>query len=71
MLNVYNAFQKYNKSSKWCREFFLNYRGLVRATEIRDQLVRLMRKFKVKLVSCDGDVKPVQRCITAGARAHA
>lgn len=66
MLNVFNAFMKYNKNSKWCQEHFLNYRGLVRAAEIREQLLRLMRKFNVKLVSCEGEVKPILRCITAG-----
>ena len=66
MLNVFNAFMKYNKSSRWCHEYFLNYKGLVRAVEIREQLVRLLRKFNIKLVSSNGEVKPILRCITSG-----
>ena len=38
----------------------------MRAMEIREQLVRLLRKFSIKLVSSDGEVKQIQRCITAG-----
>ena len=66
MLNVFNAFMKYNKSSRWCHEYFLNYKGLVRAVEIREQLVRLLRKFNIKLLSSNGEVKPILRCITSG-----
>ncbi len=71
MLNVYSAFLEHGRSSKWCHEYYLNYKGLRRATEIREQLERLMRKFKVKLVSCDGQVEPVCKCITMGFFANA
>ncbi|XP_078336067.1 putative ATP-dependent RNA helicase DHX35 isoform X2 [Crassostrea virginica] len=52
LLNVFRAFLKYNKNSKWCKQNFLNYKGLCRAVEIQHQLQRLLRKFKVPLVSC-------------------
>lgn len=35
LLNVYEAFLKCNKSSRWCHEHFLNYKGLSRAVKIR------------------------------------
>ncbi len=71
MLNVYNAFIKFNKNSKWCHEYFLNYKGLTRAVEIRNQLIRLLTRFKVKMVSCEGEVDSVRKCLLAGFFANA
>ena len=42
------------KNSRWCDDHFLNYKGLKRAAEIREQLKRLLQRFKVPLVSCEG-----------------
>lgn len=47
LVNVFNAFLRYGKSSKWCKENFLNYKGLCRALEIQGQLERLLTRFKV------------------------
>ncbi|KAL2763709.1 putative ATP-dependent RNA helicase DHX35 isoform 2 [Daubentonia madagascariensis] len=47
MLNVYEAFIKHNKNSQWCQEHFLNYKGLVRAATVREQLKKLLVKFQV------------------------
>jgi len=47
LLNVFLAFDRNGRSSKWCRSRFLNYRGLCRSIELRDQLVRMLKKFKV------------------------
>ncbi|XP_064641577.1 probable ATP-dependent RNA helicase DHX35 [Lineus longissimus] len=66
MLNVYNAFIKYKKNAQWCHENYLNFKGLTRATEIRQQLVTLMKRADVPLVSCGDDVTTIRRCITAG-----
>ncbi|XP_025086245.1 probable ATP-dependent RNA helicase DHX35 [Pomacea canaliculata] len=71
LLNVYKAFIKFGKNSKWCSEHFLNYKGLKRAIEIREQLKRLLLKFKVPLVSCQDDVLKLRRCITAAFFANA
>ncbi|VDI31476.1 ATP-dependent RNA helicase DDX35, partial [Mytilus galloprovincialis] len=58
LINVFNSFIKYKKSSKWCHEYFLNYKGLCRAVEIRHQLARILKKFNVPLVSCGGEYSP-------------
>ncbi|ETE64689.1 putative ATP-dependent RNA helicase DHX35, partial [Ophiophagus hannah] len=71
MLNVYEAFIKHNKSSQWCQEHFLNYKGLVRATIVREQLKKLLVKFKVPKKSSEGDPDPVLRCIVSGFFANA
>ncbi|XP_048776032.2 probable ATP-dependent RNA helicase DHX35 isoform X2 [Ostrea edulis] len=56
LLNVFRTFIKYKKNSKWCKENFLNYKGLCRAIEIQQQLHRLLRKFQVPLISCQARV---------------
>ncbi|ETN80763.1 hypothetical protein NECAME_17973, partial [Necator americanus] len=55
LLNVYTMFMKNNKSRKWCGDHYLNYRGLCRADNVRAQLVRLLRRFEVPLVSARGE----------------
>ncbi|XP_023570652.1 probable ATP-dependent RNA helicase DHX35 isoform X2 [Octodon degus] len=71
MLNVYEAFIKHNKNSQWCQEHFLNYKGLVRAVTVREQLKKLLVKFQVPKMSSEGDPDPVLRCIVSGFFANA
>ncbi|XP_053430200.1 probable ATP-dependent RNA helicase DHX35 isoform X2 [Nycticebus coucang] len=71
MLNVYEAFIKHNKNSQWCQEHFLNYKGLVRAVTVREQLKKLLVKFQVPKNSSEGDPDPVLRCIVSGFFANA
>jgi len=47
-------FVQHQKSSQWCQEHFLNYKGLLRAVTVREQLRRLMNKFKVPRTSSEG-----------------
>ncbi|XP_053972871.1 probable ATP-dependent RNA helicase DHX35 isoform X2 [Hylaeus anthracinus] len=65
MLNVYTAYEK-NKISSWCQKHFLNYKALRRATEIRTQMHYMMKRLKIPLVSCNGNVQQILKCITAG-----
>ena len=71
LLNVYLAFVREGKSSRWCSKHFLNFRSLSRAVEIRSQLVHYLRRFQVPLVTCGGDVEAVLKCVTAGYFANA
>ncbi|XP_040588736.1 probable ATP-dependent RNA helicase DHX35 isoform X2 [Mesocricetus auratus] len=71
MLNVYEAFIKHNKSSQWCQEHFLNYKGLVRAATVREQLKKLLAKFQIPKMSSEGDPDPVLKCIVSGFFANA
>uniref|UniRef100_A0A3Q3LHW9 RNA helicase n=1 Tax=Labrus bergylta TaxID=56723 RepID=A0A3Q3LHW9_9LABR len=71
MLNVYEAFIKHQKSSQWCQEHFLNYKGLLRAVTVREQLRRLMNKFKVPRTSSEGDPDVILKCIVFGFFANA
>lgn len=71
LLNVYMAFIKYKKSSRWCHEHFLNYKGLCHAIKIREQFKKLLLQFKVPLISCDGDIDSICQCIVSGFFANA
>ncbi|XP_076470144.1 putative ATP-dependent RNA helicase DHX35 isoform X2 [Babylonia areolata] len=71
LVNVFNAFLKNGKNSRWCSDHFLNYKGLTRAVEIREQLKKLLQRYKVPLVSCEDEVDKLRRCLTAGFFANA
>ncbi|XP_064474094.1 probable ATP-dependent RNA helicase DHX35 isoform X2 [Ornithodoros turicata] len=71
LLNVYNTFIQKGKEKQWCGQMYLNYKGLLRAFEIRKQLRGLLVKCKVPIVSCDGDADTICRCIVAGHFANA
>lgn len=54
-----------------CKEKFVNYVALRRATEVRDQLSRFLRRYgRVKAMGLTGDdeerSKNIRRCVTAG-----
>lgn len=51
---TFSSFLQHQKSSQWCHEHFLNYKGLLRAVTVREQLRRLMNKFKVPRTSSEG-----------------
>ncbi|WEJ97140.1 DEAH-box ATP-dependent RNA helicase prp43 [Yamadazyma tenuis] len=53
LLNVYEEFVHNDMDAKWCRENFLNYRSLVSAGNVRNQLKSLSEKNGIKLVSTD------------------
>lgn len=71
LLNVYLAFIRHGRQSRWCAQNFLNYKSLCRAVEIRGQLLGYLKRFGLPLVSCDGDVDAVLRCLVAGCFANA
>uniref|UniRef100_A0A914YZZ2 RNA helicase n=1 Tax=Panagrolaimus superbus TaxID=310955 RepID=A0A914YZZ2_9BILA len=69
MLNVYTAFCANGKTSKWCNQFHVNYKGLLRAQNIRDQLIAYLKKYKIKLISCKGligETEKIRRCLLSG-----
>ncbi|CAG5093770.1 Similar to DHX35: Probable ATP-dependent RNA helicase DHX35 (Homo sapiens) [Cotesia congregata] len=65
MLNIYTAYEK-NKSASWCQKYFLNFKGLKRATEIRSKMRIMMKNLNIPLRSSNGDLQLILRCLTAG-----
>ncbi|CAN6468953.1 unnamed protein product [Victoria cruziana] len=53
LLNVYHAYKQNNENSAWCYENFVNHRAMKSADNVRQQLVRIMSRFNLKLCSAD------------------
>ncbi|CAD5216592.1 unnamed protein product [Bursaphelenchus xylophilus] len=69
MLNVYTCFIENGKSSKWCRDHYVNYKGLCSAHNICEQLKRYMKKFEIPLKTCKGligETARIRRCLLTG-----
>uniref|UniRef100_A0A0P4WGX4 RNA helicase n=1 Tax=Scylla olivacea TaxID=85551 RepID=A0A0P4WGX4_SCYOL len=66
LLNVYKSYLRSGQSSKWCGRYFINFRALRRAVEIRGRMERLLMQCGVEMKSCGGNVESIRRCITAG-----
>ncbi|KAK3194328.1 hypothetical protein Dsin_025638 [Dipteronia sinensis] len=53
LLNVYHAYKQNSEDPTWCYENFVNHRALKSADNVRQQLVRIMTRFNLKLCSTD------------------
>lgn len=55
LLNVFHAYKENGGDKDWCYNHYLNDRSLKSAENVRGQLVRLMRRFDLALVSPSPD----------------
>lgn len=55
-LNVLTMFMESGRSKKWCEDHFVNYRGLMRAENVRTQLKRLLKRFHIPIKSIRGEI---------------
>ncbi|KAB1282122.1 Pre-mRNA-splicing factor ATP-dependent RNA helicase DHX15 [Camelus dromedarius] len=53
LLNVYHAFKQNHESVQWCYDNFINYRSLMSADNVRQQLSRIMDRFNLPRRSTD------------------
>ena len=71
LLAVYNSW-KYNKfSNPWCFDNFIQGRSLRRAQDIRQQMLGIMDRHKLDVVSCGKNTMKVQKAICSGFFMHA
>ncbi|KAK6619241.1 putative pre-mRNA-splicing factor ATP-dependent RNA helicase mog-4 [Polyplax serrata] len=70
LLNVYNQWAATDFSTQWCYENFIQHKSMRRARDVREQLVNLLTRVEVNLVSCAGDSIPIRKAITAGYFYH-
>ncbi|XP_055303004.1 pre-mRNA-splicing factor ATP-dependent RNA helicase DHX16 [Sitodiplosis mosellana] len=70
LLNVYNQWVETDYSTQWCYENFIQYRSMKRARDVRDQLVGLMERVEIDMVSCLPETIPIRKTITAGYFYH-
>ena len=71
LLNVYHAFkQNHTIAKQWCYDNFLNYRSLMAADNVRQQLSRIMERFDIQRTSTDFHSKDyymnIRRALVSG-----
>lgn len=70
LLNVYNQWRDSDYSTQWCYENFIQYRSMKRARDVREQLVGLMQRVEIDMVSNVSEVDNIRKSITAGYFYH-
>ncbi|KAK6120410.1 hypothetical protein DH2020_045890 [Rehmannia glutinosa] len=71
LLAVYEAWKAKNFSGPWCFENFVQSRSLRRAQDVRKQLLSIMDKYKLDVVSAGKNFQKIQKAIAAGFFFHA
>ncbi|OAQ65983.1 ATP-dependent RNA helicase DHX8 [Pochonia chlamydosporia 170] len=66
LLNVYNSWKQNGYSNPWCFENFIQARSMRRAKDVRDQLVKIMDRYKHPIVSCGRNTDKVRRALCSG-----
>jgi ATP-dependent RNA helicase DHX8/PRP22 len=65
-LNVYNSWKQSGYSSSWCFENFVLARSMRQAKDVREQLVKIMERYRQPIVSCGRETDRVRRALCAG-----
>ncbi|XP_065208806.1 ATP-dependent RNA helicase DHX8-like [Planococcus citri] len=66
LLDVYRTWTYNQYEQKWCKDNFVNYRALEQAAQIREQLVDVMTKRNMKMISCGHNMVVVLKSICSG-----
>ena len=66
LLAVYNAWKNNAFSSHWCYENFVQARTLKRAQDVRKQMLGIMDRHKLDVVSCLRKTTKIQKAICSG-----
>jgi hypothetical protein len=60
-LNVWHAWEEHGRSPQWAHRNNLNQKALLRAADIRAQLLEMLKQLKVPLATCDGNMEVVHQ----------
>ncbi|XP_013778446.1 ATP-dependent RNA helicase DHX8-like [Limulus polyphemus] len=66
LLAVYNSWKNNKFSNAWCYENFVQIRTLKRAQDVRKQLLGIMDRHKLDVLSCGKNTARVQKAICSG-----
>lgn len=66
LLNVYNAWKQAKYASPWCFENFIQARSMRRAKDVRDQLVKIMERYRHRVASCGRATQKVRQALCSG-----
>lgn len=70
LMQVYNQWAETDYSTQWCYENFIQYRSMKRARDVREQLVGLMQRVEIDMVSCLPETVNIRKAATAGYFYH-
>lgn len=70
LMNVYNQWVESDFSIQWCYENFIQYRSMKRGRDVREQLVGLMERVEIEMVSSLTEDANIRKAITAGYFYH-
>lgn len=71
LLAVYEAWKAKNFSGPWCFENFVQSRSLRRAQDVRKQLLAIMDRYKLDVMSAGKNFTKIRKAIAAGFFFHA
>ncbi|CAN6452534.1 unnamed protein product [Victoria cruziana] len=71
LLAVYEAWKANNFSGPWCFENFVQSRSLRRAQDVRKQLLTIMDRYKLDVMSAGKNFTKIRKAICAGFFFHA
>ena len=66
LLNVYNGWKTSRFSDPWCFENFIQKRQMMRARDVRAQLVQIFQRYKHQIVSCGRNTVKVRQSLCSG-----
>ncbi|KAF2428345.1 P-loop containing nucleoside triphosphate hydrolase protein [Tothia fuscella] len=66
LLNVYNAWKLSKFSTPWCFENFIQPRAMKRVQDVRQQLVQIFERHKLRVISCGRNTTQVRQALCSG-----
>ncbi|PHH51224.1 Pre-mRNA-splicing factor ATP-dependent RNA helicase prp22 [Ceratocystis fimbriata CBS 114723] len=66
LLNVYNSWKRNGYSAPWCFENFIQARSMKRAKDVRDQIAKIMERYRHPIVSCGRETQKVRQALCSG-----
>jgi ATP-dependent RNA helicase DHX8/PRP22 len=66
LLNVYRGWEENGFATPWCLENYIQPKAMKRVAEVRKQLLVVMQRHKLPIVSCGRDTTPVRKAIVQG-----
>jgi pre-mRNA-splicing factor ATP-dependent RNA helicase DHX38/PRP16 len=70
LLNVYQQWRSHNYSAEWCSDHFLHFKSMKKIREVREQIIDIMKKLKLRLTTVGQDWDVVRKAICAGFYHH-
>jgi len=71
LLTVYEAWKNSKFSNAWCADNFVQARSLRRAQDVRKQLITIMDRYKLPVVSAGRNYTRIRKAVCSGFFAHA